>query len=320
MRVTLELCTNRFRPRNASGTVSSAPQLTMSSAPTETTCGMPVDAAAVSRSGPAENTPPTRLSASSVVVTSQHAVDVALPDEGLHGPPAGPGHVEHQHLVAEFLEAFPGARHARRRDAEHARRHQRLRVGDLRDGRREQHARDRRSGIAEHHGRDAVEPGDVDDARREDEIGLADVLLGVARGGGRHDEPREAERQIAERGRREGGAAGAAEGQCALHTTVVHELADDGCRAEGHCGHRDAAIRSGDEGVQVGATGSGHLTVRDVGLEARAPEDAEVDDDGVEPLRMQAIAHECVFGALRIEGSQQHDGGGHHWLSPERGG
>ena len=47
-----------------------APKLTMSSAPTDTTWGTPSRPAISSRSGPAESTPPTRSSHSSVVVTS----------------------------------------------------------------------------------------------------------------------------------------------------------------------------------------------------------------------------------------------------------
>ena len=42
----------------------------MSSAPTLTTCGIPARAAAPSRSGPAESTPPISSSHHSVVVTS----------------------------------------------------------------------------------------------------------------------------------------------------------------------------------------------------------------------------------------------------------
>ena len=50
--------------------MSRGPKLTMSSAPSDTTCGTPAAPAASSRSGPAERTPPTSSSASSVVVAS----------------------------------------------------------------------------------------------------------------------------------------------------------------------------------------------------------------------------------------------------------
>ena len=70
MSVTCALCTYRLRSSNCGGTVSRGPKLTMSSAPSETTCGMPERPAAVSRSGPALSTPPTSSSHSSVVVTS----------------------------------------------------------------------------------------------------------------------------------------------------------------------------------------------------------------------------------------------------------
>jgi hypothetical protein len=70
IRVVIGLCTYRFRSLNWSGTVSIGPKLTMSSAPTDTTCGIPALPAALSRSGPAEKMPPTSSSASSVVVAS----------------------------------------------------------------------------------------------------------------------------------------------------------------------------------------------------------------------------------------------------------
>ena len=70
MRVTCGLCRYRLRSRNRSGTVSMAPKLHMSSAPTLTTCGMPARAAAPRRSGPAESTPPISSSHHSVVVMS----------------------------------------------------------------------------------------------------------------------------------------------------------------------------------------------------------------------------------------------------------
>src|SRR5882757_1138670 len=71
MSVTVALCVCRRRPANDGGTVSRGPKLTMSSAPKLTAWGMPARPAAVSRVGPAENTPPTSSSASSVVVMSR---------------------------------------------------------------------------------------------------------------------------------------------------------------------------------------------------------------------------------------------------------
>ena len=68
--VTASLCLYNVRLRKRSGTVSMGPKFTMSSAPTDTTCGIPSRAAAPSRSGPALSTPPTTSSHHSVVVTS----------------------------------------------------------------------------------------------------------------------------------------------------------------------------------------------------------------------------------------------------------
>ena len=73
IRVTFGLWTTKFRPENRSGTADLGPKLTMSSAPTLTTCGIPLLIAAFNRSGPAERMPPTCSSASSVVVRSSTA-------------------------------------------------------------------------------------------------------------------------------------------------------------------------------------------------------------------------------------------------------
>ena len=89
---------------NRCGTVSRGPKLTMSRAPSETTCGSPCPPAASRRSGPAERTPPTSSSASSVVVEVEHAGEGAGAGERLHRLPARARRVEHEHLVAELLE------------------------------------------------------------------------------------------------------------------------------------------------------------------------------------------------------------------------
>mmetsp|Transcript_50154 Transcript_50154/g.138952 ORF Transcript_50154/g.138952 Transcript_50154/m.138952 type:complete len:301 (+) Transcript_50154:181-1083(+) len=68
--VTCALCTCSLRALNCAGTLSAAPKLTMSRAPTETTAGSAVAASMSSRSGPAVSTPPTTSSATSVVVRS----------------------------------------------------------------------------------------------------------------------------------------------------------------------------------------------------------------------------------------------------------
>ena len=50
----------------------------------------------------------------------EHAGEVAGACQRLHRLAAGAGRVEHEHLVAELLEALARGRHAGRRDAEHA--------------------------------------------------------------------------------------------------------------------------------------------------------------------------------------------------------
>ena len=70
IRVTVGLCLYRLRCANSFGTVSQGPKLTISSAPTETTCGILLRMAASQRAGPAARTPPTTSSHHSVVVRS----------------------------------------------------------------------------------------------------------------------------------------------------------------------------------------------------------------------------------------------------------
>ncbi|CAA9571499.1 MAG: hypothetical protein AVDCRST_MAG87-2459 [uncultured Thermomicrobiales bacterium] len=74
IRVTEALWRKSLRSRNRSGTDSTGPKLTMSSAPSETTWGSPSAPATWRRSGPEGSTPPTRVSASSVVVVSSTPV------------------------------------------------------------------------------------------------------------------------------------------------------------------------------------------------------------------------------------------------------
>ena len=84
-------------------------------------------AAAVSRSGPADSTPPTSSSASSVVVMSRTPAMRPSVDQRLHRLAAGAGGVEDQHLVARLLEHCRARLgDARGGDAEHRGRHQRL--------------------------------------------------------------------------------------------------------------------------------------------------------------------------------------------------
>ena len=76
----------------------------MSSAPSDTTCGMPAFPADSSRSGTGASTPPATWSQNSVVVTSSDADGEPRLEELLHRAAAGPGLVEDEHLVAELLE------------------------------------------------------------------------------------------------------------------------------------------------------------------------------------------------------------------------
>ena len=115
------------RKRSGSGSGSPVDEMAItSSAPSETTWGMPSRPAISSRSGPAGQMPPASSSASSVVVTSSTPSTRPVVDQLLHRPAAGAGLVEDEHVVAELLEALARRRHARCRDAPHRRRDQRL--------------------------------------------------------------------------------------------------------------------------------------------------------------------------------------------------
>ena len=77
-----------FRLSNSAGRVSRGPKLTMSRAPSETICGTPARAAASSRSGPADRTPPTSSSHHSVVVTSATPVtNPSVMSDSIERPP-----------------------------------------------------------------------------------------------------------------------------------------------------------------------------------------------------------------------------------------
>ena len=84
IRVTDGLWAWKRRPANRSGTVALGPKLTMSRAPTLTTCGSPGGRPPRRRSGPAERMPPTSSSASSVVVRSSRR----RPGRRGSGPPS----------------------------------------------------------------------------------------------------------------------------------------------------------------------------------------------------------------------------------------
>ena len=102
--------------------MSRGPKLTMSSAPSETTCGTPGRAGGLQPVGAGREHAADELVGELGRRRVEHAGEEAVADERLHRLAARSGRVEDEHLVPELLEPLPRARHARRRDAEHRRR------------------------------------------------------------------------------------------------------------------------------------------------------------------------------------------------------
>ena len=177
----------------------------MSTAPTEPTYGTPLRAIAPSRSGPAENTPPTRWSAISVVVMSRTAVirpestsfsidcppvPVAWNTSGSNRASSALARRETSGVVtpnivsptsgrSSFTSATPAA----------------TAVTD--------HPGECVGGVAEHLTRDPVEAGDVGDRVHHRDVGRTDVHADVTRRDRRHHHLRHADREGAHRRRDE---------------------------------------------------------------------------------------------------------------------
>ena len=117
--VTVALWTYRLRSRNRSGTVSSGPKFTMSSAPSETTCGMPGRAGRLEPVRPGREHPADQLVGQLGRRHVEHAGEVAVVERAPPSPGRRSRRVEDEHLVAELLEPLARARSRRRRHAEH---------------------------------------------------------------------------------------------------------------------------------------------------------------------------------------------------------
>ena len=196
----------------------------MSTAPTDPTYGTPLRAIAPSRSGPAENTPPTRWSAISVVVMSRTAA--IRPESTSFSIDCPPVPVAWNTSGSNrACERARETRDERRRDPEHRQPDERpvvhpvggVGVGDAVTD----HAGECVGGVAEHLTRDPVEAGDVGDRVHHRDVGRADVHADVTRGDRRHHHLRHTDRQGAHRWCHEGGTARTA-------------CAEDPCR--GRCG------------------------------------------------------------------------------------
>src|SRR5690606_16702356 len=109
----------------------------------------------------------------------EYAREDALSYERLKSAAACAGHVEGEGLVAEGIQFGPGGGDAVGGDTEHAGRHQRPVILELRATCGE-HADERGDAVADHLRRDSVHTGDIDDAWREDEVSLRYVLAGLS--------------------------------------------------------------------------------------------------------------------------------------------
>ena len=126
--VTDGLWMTKFRPLNRSGTVSRAPKLTMSRAPQDPTHGSPSRSPRRNAVASQGNTPPTIMSATSVVVMSRKPGQQAGMAKCLHRLAAGAGRVEDEAIVI-LLKRFLHRLYARRCHAEHGYANRRPRAG-----------------------------------------------------------------------------------------------------------------------------------------------------------------------------------------------
>ena len=118
-----------------------------------------------------------------------------------------------------------------------------------------------------------------------------------------------ADGEVAHRARRDRGVARAADRRHAVDAPLAVQAGEHRSRAAPHDVHRLAAVGVADEVRVLGARRARDLLAVDVGRDPRLPEDARVDEQHVDPGLAQAVAHERVLVALRVEGAQQHDRG-----------
>ena len=214
--------------------------------------------------------------------------------------------MEDEHLEAALLEPLACAIDARRRVAEHRRGDERLLDGG-RHGRLD-HAADGARRAREDGAADAIEPAHVHDGRNHDDVLDADEGADVAAGQRGDHDLGNAERQRAHRGGGDGRAGATAHADDGVEAPLRVQAQDDRDRAVAHRRDGAAAIGGGDEVGQVGAAGPGDLVARDVGVERRRAQHADVDDDGDVAARGDLVSEKRELGALGIKGADEDDG------------
>ena len=84
---------------------------------------------------------------------------------------------------------------------------------------------------------------------------------------------------------------------------------EHGGRAAPHGVDGGAAVGGADELGMVGAARAGDLLAPDVGVDLWRAEDAGVDEEDLDAGVPDAVAHEAVLDALRVQRPDEDDGG-----------
>ena len=237
----------------------------------------------------------------------EDAGDDAALDDRLHDASARARGGEDQYLIAGGFEDFLGFGDAGGRVAELAGDDERLRGADFRDG--ADHAADGAGGAGEDDAGEPVQSGHVRDARHHRDVLGAEVRGDVPGGQGRDHQLREAEGQGAHRGRADGRAAAATEGDDAVDPAFGGELGHAGRGRLGHGHHAFAAVLLGHQRGQIEAGRGGHLFAGDVGLDRRGTAGTDVDQQRLMAVLGDERGHEGMFFALGIKRAEDRDRG-----------
>jgi hypothetical protein len=220
--------------------------------------------------------------------------------------------VEDDGLESPLLEPLLDGEHARRRHAHHRQGNERALLGDA-GRRRAGHPGDRAGSVREDRPRDPVQPRDVGDGRREDEVGRPDVVGCARPDHRRHEQLGHANRKRPHRLRDHRRAAAAGQAEDAVAATFEAQTGEDDRGAAGHGCQRDrtrvGALAGEAQLLQLCAAEARDLRGGDVRLERRLAEDADVDDDGLHSRLGEAVAHERELASFCVEGADEDDGG-----------
>jgi hypothetical protein len=151
---------------------------------------------------------------------------------------------------------------------------------------------------------DAVEAGDVDNAREHDDVLHADVLRGVTAGQSRDHYFGKTNGQSAHGRGRDGGAASAPQGNDAVDFILAGQTSEDNRRTSRHRLDRFTAIPFGGQGSEVHPGSRGHFLAGDMGLNFWGIERARVYQEDLVSALPDLVGHKSVlfaFGVHRAE-------------------